>query len=132
MPVKAAGNITVTYNAVNITQYLDQHTLDAVVNEIETTNLASTGVESSPSTTKWSIKGGGSWAKALDDVLGPDSITPPTTLRNMVVVIGATGAQATYTWTANAFISNYSIESSAKEVHKWSGTISVNGAPTRT
>lgn len=131
MPVKAAGNTTVTYNGTNITQYLDENTLDAVVNEIETTNLASTGAETSPGTTKWSVKGGGSWAKALDDVLAPDAITPPATLRTMVVVIGATGATATYTWTTNAFISNYSIVSNAKEVQKWSGTISVNGAPTR-
>lgn len=131
MPVKAAGNITVTYNSTNITQYLDTHTLEAAASEIETTNLASSASETTPGPVKWSIKVGGAWAKALDDVLGPDAVTPPTTLRTLAVVIGASGSQATYTWTTNAFISNYSVVSAAKDNHKWSGTLSVNGAPVR-
>lgn len=132
MPVKAAGNVIVTYNSVNITAYLNTQALEAVVNEIDTTNLASTGAEKTPGTTNWTINVGGFWAKALDDALAPDGVTPPGTLRTLVVVIGASGAQATYTWTANAFVGNYKIEATDPTgVISWSGTLAVNGAPTR-
>ncbi len=131
MPVKSAPNCTVTYNSVNITQYLNTATLEAVIEEIETSNLASTGAETTPGLAKWSVKGGGDWAKALDDAVAPDAVSPPGTLRTLVVTIGASGAVATYTWTTNAYIGNYSVALDAKANIKWTGTIAVNGAPVR-
>lgn len=136
MPVKALGNITVTYNGTDITAYCNTQEVEAAVNAIDTTNLASSAQESTPGSTEWSASIGGFWAKALDDVFGPDAITPPTTLRNLVVVIGASGSQATYTWTGSttvgAFVSSYTPGGTDPNgMLTFSGTISVSGAPVR-
>lgn len=132
MPVKTLGNITVTYNSTNITGYLNQASLEAIVNEIDTTNLASTAMEKTPGAAGWSVPVGGFWAKALDDVLGPDAVTPPSTLRTLAVVLGASGSQVTYTWTTNSFLGQYKVEASNPTgVLTWSGQLAVSGPPTR-
>jgi len=132
MPVKTQGNVTVTYNSTEITDYLNQQSLEAIVNEIDTTNLGSTSNEKTPGSVNWAVNVGGFWAKALDDLLGPDAVTTPTTLRTLAVVIGASGAQVTYTWTSNSFVGNYRVEAADPTgVITWSGTLAVSGAPTR-
>lgn len=131
MPIKAMSNVTVTYNSTDITQYLNTQSLEAVVNEIDVTNLASTADEVIAGSAKWTVNVGGFWAKALDDVLGPDAVSPPASMRNLVVVLG-TGSTATYTWTSAAFISNYKVEASdPKSMLGWSGTLAVSAAPVR-
>lgn len=132
MAVKTQGNITVTYNGSALQAYLNTQSIEAIVNEIDTTTLASTGMEKIPGPSGWSVNVGGFWAKALDDILGPDAISPPATLRTLAVVIGASGAQVTYTWTSNAFISNYRADASDPNgVWTWTGTLAVSGVPTR-
>lgn len=132
MPVKTQGNISVTYNGTAITAYLNSHSLEAIVAEIDTTNFSSSGQEKTPGPTNWSVNVGGFWAKALDDLLGPDLVSPPSTLRTLVVVLGASGAQVTYTWTSNAFIQNYRADASDPNgVWTWTGTLAVSGSPTR-
>lgn len=132
MAVKTQGNITVTYNSNALTAYLNTQSLEAIVNEIDTTTLASTGMEKIPGPSGWSSNIGGFWAKALDDILGPDVVSPPSTLRTLAVVIGASGAQVTYTWTSNAFISNYRVDASDPNgVWTWTATLAVSGVPTR-
>lgn len=133
MAVKSRGNATVTYNATEITNYLNTVSIEAIVNAIETTHLGSTGEEKIAGTTGWKVPVGGDWAKALDDVLGPDAVTPPSTLRTLVVVIGAAGARVTYTWTTNAFVGGYTVNvPDPNGKITWSGTLEVSGAPTRT
>jgi len=131
MPTKSNPNVVLTYNSVNITQYCDAATLDAAVEAIETTNLASTAAETTPGDVTWTYKVGGSWAVALDAALGPDAVSPPATLRTFVAVIGASGSTVTYTWTTKAFIANYSIDTTAGENIKWSGTLNLTGSPVR-
>ena len=80
---------------------------------------------------------GGMWSKAVDDVLGPDAIEPPETLRTLVYEVGPTGGKAIRTWTGTettgAFISNYQIQAdNPLENVKWSGTLTCSGAPVRT
>lgn len=130
MAIKSNPNLTLSYAGTALAAYLDQASIDAVVEAVETTNLASTATETTPGNTTWSSKIGGSWAKALDDVLGPDAVTPGT-LRTCVIVVGASGAQATYTWTSKAFISNYTIDAKAGDTLKWSGTLNLTGSPVR-
>jgi hypothetical protein len=132
MPVKSNPNIVLTYNSVNITQYCDTATMDATLETIETTNLASTATESTPGDTTWTYDIGGSWAKALDDVFGPDVITPPATLRTFSAAIGAVGAVSTYTWTTKAFVNNYNVDTTAGENITWTGTLNLTGSPVRT
>jgi len=132
-PVKAQGNVSVVYNSENITNYLNDQSLEAIVNEIDTTTLGGTAAQKTPGSVDWSVNVGGFWEKDLDDALGPDAVSTPSTLRTLVVTIGASGSQVAYTWTSNAFVGNYRIEASdPKGVITWSGTLAVSGAPSRT
>lgn len=133
MAVKSLGNIVVTYDSLNMTPYLNTQSLAATIAQIDTTNLASTGDEKIAGSGSWEISVGGMWAKALDDKLGVDAVTPPATLKTLVIVVGASGATVTYTWTANAFIGSYKIDTTdPKGMIAWSGTLAVSGAPERT
>lgn len=132
MATKALGNITVTYDSLNITQYLNTASIAAIIAQIDTTNLASSGDEKIAGSGAWEVSVGGMWAKALDDKLGADAVSPPATLKTLVVVVGAGGAQVTYTWTTNAFVGNYTIDTTdPKGMIGWSGTLAVSGAPGR-
>ena len=132
MAIKSLGNVTVTYDSLAIQSYLNTQSLSAVIAQIDTTNLASSGDEKIAGSGAWQVDVGGMWAKALDDKLGVDAVTPPATLKTLAVVIGAAGATVTYTWTTNAFIGNYKIDTTdPKGMITWTGTIAVSGAPGR-
>jgi hypothetical protein len=132
MPAKAAGNVTLTYNSVALTDYLDDISIEAVVKELITTVLSSTGETKIPGVANYTLNIGGPWAKALDDALAPDAITPPTTMRTLVAVYGVSGSTVTLTWTTNAFIGNYKVNASnPTELIKWTGVLAVSGVPVR-
>ena len=131
MAVKTLGNVTVTYNSNALTSHLNTQSIEAVVNEIDTTTFSSTAATKIPGSVNWNIPIGGLWSSALSGFLLSDVVTPPTTLRTLVIVIGASGSQVTYTWTSNAFISNYTVNNSDPTgAITWSGTLAVSGAPT--
>ena len=136
MPVRALGNVVITYNSVNVTAYLNTGSQEATVTAIDTTSLASTGQEQTPGAPAYSYPVGGFWSKALDDVFGADSVSPPTTLRNFSCQIGPVGNRATYTWTGSstvgAFVSDYKVDfTDPMGMITWSGTLTLSGAPTR-
>ena len=132
MPAKGMGNVTFTYNAVAITNYCNTGQMDAVVAAIDTTHFGSTAEESTPGSVKWKVDLGGNWDLALDNVLGPDSVSPPTTKRALVVVFGPASNRATYTWASgSAFVSNYSIKADPKGMITWSGTLEISCTLTR-
>ena len=132
MANKAAGNITVVYNSFSMTPYLTDTSLEMIVNAIDTTNLASTGGEQIPGVTDYRVPVSGDWAKALDDVLAPDAISPPTTLRTLVVTVGPGGSVATYTFTNKAFVGQYSFKpDNPKGKLTWSGQLEISGAAVR-
>lgn len=131
-----SSNFTVTYGGTNITAYCNQASVEATVAEVETTNLASTGAESSPASTSWTVPIGGFLDKALDDVLGVDAITPPATYNNLVITVGPSGTQTTYTWTGSsntgASIENYTISpTDPTQIITWSATLLISGGPVR-
>lgn len=131
MAVKGPGNVTVLYNAVDITQYCDQADLDATIEQLEASNLASTANESVTGFSTWNINLGGPWGPALDNALGPDAVTPGTK-RNASIAFKHGANTVTYAWTSNAEIANYKITGAVKAVHKWSGKLQLSGSPTRT
>ena len=125
-PLKAAGNIGVTYNSNALDAYMNQASLDAVVNVIETTNLDSTATNNLPGLPGWTVSIGGHWDATLDGYLGPETITPA--YRTLVVTVST----VTYTWTTNAFISNYQFGAqNPGDSLTWSAELTVNGAPVR-
>ena len=132
MAVKSLGNVTVTYNGTAITGYLNQSSVEAIVAAIDTTVLNSSAGEKISGLADWNVSVGGLWAKALHDVLNPDCVTPPETLRDLVVVVGKSGATATYTWDENSFVSGYTWTVEPTGAITWSGTLAVSGVPTMT
>jgi hypothetical protein len=131
-----ASNTTVTYNSVDITAYCNQADLEGVVSEIDGTNLASVAAESEPGSTNWNVRLSGMLEKASDDVIGKDALTPPSTMRNLVITVGPTGTQTTYTWTGGAdegaFINNYAIQpTEPTQLINWTAELGISGGPTR-
>ena len=127
---KARGNVTVTYNSNAITAYLDSADLEATIDQLETTNLASTAAESTAGDPSWSISVSGMWDNAIDAILAPDAVTPGTKRTAVVTYVGSTGT-VTYTWTANAEIANYKISAKVGDKISWSGELALSGAPNR-
>lgn len=124
------GNITVSFNGTAITSYCNQAQLEMVVAELEATNFGSSGVESDPGLTTYTVSMGGDWAKALDNLLGAAAMSP--TKANAVITVGSSTNQVTYTWTGAAFVSSYSFNANnPTEKITWSAKLNLSGAPTR-
>jgi hypothetical protein len=129
MALKGAGNAQVTYNAQNISQYLNTSALANTIAELEATVLTSTAQESIAGLGSYELTLEGDWSKAIDDILGPDSLTG--TKRTVVLTYGTGAQMVTYTWTTNGFLTSYEINATATDKIVLSGTLRLNGAPTR-
>ncbi len=127
---KARGNITLTYNSQNITSYATKTGLKAAADKLDATTLASTAKESVAADVDWSVSIELNWDAALDTILAPDIITPGTK-RTASLAIQGSSQTVTYTWTSNAEVSDYSVDSAVGELIKGSATLSMSGAPTR-
>lgn len=128
---KSRGNVVVTYNSNTITAYCDGADLDATIEQMKTTNLASTGVESIAGDAEWTIKLSGMWDNAIDAILAPDAVTPGTK-RTASIALTGSSATVTYTWTTNAEIKNYAVPTKVGDFIKFSCDLVLSGAPNRT
>lgn len=128
--LKTAGNVTVVFNSNALTNYLNTSSLDAVVNQIETTDFGDSNATTSiAGLGTWTITLGGPWDSVLDGYIAPDMISPPTTLRTLVYTVGG----VIYTWTTNTFFTAYTgAAPSPSDGLQWTGTIQGSGAPVRT
>lgn len=126
---KSAGNVVIVYGGDTLTNYLNTTSLNAVVNQIDTTDFGDSNATTSiAGLSDWEVPIGGPWDAALDAFLAPDVITPPTTLNTLVVTIDT----VTFTWTTNTFLTGYTINASApSDGITWSATIKGSGAPVR-
>ena len=130
MARKSRGNVAVTFNGTAITAYCNKADLDDTIEQLEVTNLASTGKEMITGDPEWSIALEGMWEVALDTAIGVEAVTPGT---KRTAVIAFTGASQTvsYTWTSNAEIQDYKISAQVGGFITWSATLALSGAPTR-
>lgn len=131
-----ASNYTVTFNSVNITPYINQGDLEGIVSELDGTNLASVNAESEPGSTDWRVRCSGMLEKASDDVFGKESLSPPSTLRNLVITVGPSGSVSTYTWTGGAdegaFVNTYTIQpTEPTQLINWQAELGISGGPVR-
>lgn len=126
-----AGKSSLTYNSVNITQYVSQADLDAAINQIDVTNLASTGGESLPDLPEWRISAQGFWDATVDATLAPDVITPGTKRTAIMTFTDAAATTITYTWTTKATLGNFKWSSSPRAAKTFSCEIVLSGAPVR-
>jgi len=130
-PVKGAGNTTVMYNGNDITAYCNQADLNATLESLDVTNLASTGTETISPLTTWEIQLQGFHDATIDGYLAPDAVTPGTKRDASIEFVDASSASVTYSWTANADLSNWKIGSQPKAARTFGATLKLSGAPTR-
>lgn len=131
-----SSNFSVTYNSVDVTAYCSQGDVEAVVAEIDATNLASVNAESEPGSTDWRVRCSGMLEKSSDDVFGKEALGQPSTLRNLVITVGPSGTRTTFTWTGTtlegAFINNYTIQpTEPTQLINWQAELGISGGPVR-
>lgn len=134
MAVKSAGKVTVTYDSVNITAYTNTAAIAASIAELDTTDLASTAMEYIPGLADWTCSlEVNNYVAAIDTAIMEDLVTPPTTLKTLVVVFtDAAAATVTYTWTTSCFPTGGTVGGEATGLTGISGVvIRCNGAPNR-
>jgi len=131
--VKAAGNVSVTYNTVDISQYVDSGSIAASIAELDTTDLASTAMEYIPGLADWTYTTNVvNYDSTIDTAIMVDVVTPPSTLRTLVVVFTDAAANTvTYTWTTSCFITSGELGGEASGLVGISLTFRCNGAPGR-
>lgn len=126
---KGAGNSTVTYNSNALTNYTNSVDLQATIAELEATHLGSTGQEADPGLGSYQLQIGGDWNPTIDGYLGPDSLAG--TKRTAAIAFTSGGSTVTYTWTSQAFITNYTVSTSATGKLEWKATLRLSGVGTR-
>ena len=131
MAVKSEGNVAVTYNSNEVTAYCNQADVQATIDQLDATDLASTAKESVTGFAEWSISMGGHWHATLDGYLAPDAVTPGTKRTAVIAYTDAADTTVTYTWTSNAEIQDYAITSATGGLITWSATLMLSGAPSR-
>lgn len=132
-PIQSMGNTIVRYNGVDITAALQSSSLAATIEELETTNLASTAVETRPSPSKWTITFNGYWSKELDDALSDDIINPPADGAPVDITFGKTPNAVKYAWTGKCYITGWTIGGGAPADYiPHDGSLVMSGSPART
>jgi hypothetical protein len=134
MAVKAAGNVSVTYDSVDITQYVNTASIAASIAELDTTDLASTAMSYIPGLADWTCALEiNNYVAAADTAIMEDLETPPTTLKTLEVEFtDAADATVTYTWTTSCFPTGGTVGGDASGLITISGVvIRCNGAPSR-
>ena len=126
---KGAGNVTVTYNANAITNYINQANLQATVAELEATHFGSASQEFDAGLSGWTLNFNGDWHATLDGYIGPDAIT--STKRTVVIAFSDGTTTVTYTWTTNGFVTNYNPAADATGKITHSAQLRLSGAPGR-
>ena len=119
-----AGNFTFTFDSLDCSGQLDKADLEETVAELDATfaNAAATGSE--PGLKTFKITAGGAWSKALDAKMRGSG------KKTAVLTIGSSTELVTYTWTSQAFVTNYKRTMGSKDRVDWSATFNLSGLPT--
>lgn len=119
-----AGNYTFTFDGTAFTGSLDKLDLEETVAELEATFGDSTATASEPGLKTYKITASGAWSKALDAKLRA------TGKKTAVLTIATSTEAVSYTWTTQAFVTNYKRTMGAKDRIDWSATFNLSGLPT--
>lgn len=132
---KALQNIAFSFNGSALEGHMDSFSDENGVEITDSTVFTSTAQQQGPGAPNFSYKIGGPWSKTIDDILRPDTIAPPDTLRTVVAAVGPSASKVTLTWTGTTevggFISSYTrkADNPLGDV-RWEATITMSGAPT--
>ena len=120
----SAGNYTFTFDGLSLTAQCDKMDLEEIVAELNATFGDATATASEPGLKTYKITASGAWSKALDAKLRAAG------KKTAVLTVGSASELVTYTWTTQAFVTNYKRESAATERLNWSATFNLSGLPT--
>lgn len=127
---RVRGNVTLTFNSVALTNYINSLEESDELERIDTTHFGSTGAESIVGDTTYGITISGDWDVALDTALMPEVITPGTKRTLAYGLVGSTGTR-TLTWTSNAELESYSVKADVGGKIGYTATFALSGAPVR-
>lgn len=130
MAIKARGNVTVTFNSVNLSPYITDYTLTQGGERIDVTTLTSTAAATIAGDSSFGLEINGTADIAVDNVLGPERITPGTP-RTLVVTQDMGAQTVTLTWTSNAEVESYNTKGTASGLQTFDASFALSGAPTR-
>lgn len=119
-----AGNFTFTFDSLDCSGQLDKADLEETVAELEATFANATATASEPGLKTFKITASGAWSKALDAKMRG------TGKKTAVLTIGSGAELVTYTWTTQAFVTNYKRTMGSKDRIDWSCTYNLSGLPT--
>jgi hypothetical protein len=127
---------SVVYNGTDITQYCRLGDLEGVTTPLDATSLADSFQTFVPGTTSWVVTIEGNLTKEIDDMLGKEALSPPSTMRDLVITVGEATNSSTYTWTGDdevgAFITNYKVGPNVQFGQiPFRAEIATSGAPVR-
>ena len=130
-PVPTAGNSVIEYNNTDITQYLRGWSLEANVNQTNTTNMASTDMESTAGSVRWRATLTAYRNQTLDDLIAPDVVMTPAAdnLRQFKASFGFPETRVTYLWSNAAFVKKYRSRATVDDVIKCDIEVCLNGKP---
>lgn len=127
--LKGAGNIVVTYNGNAATNYTNSTQLNNTVAELEATHLGSTAEEADPGLPGHTLDIGGDWNPTVDGYFGADAMAGIKRTASVAFDDGTT--TVTYTWTSEAFITNWQVGGDATGKLVWTAQLRLSGAGVR-
>lgn len=131
MAVKTRGNVTLTFNSINLTPYMTGHSFTRDGQRIDITNYASSATETLAGDVEFNLEIDGLLTIEVDNALAPEMITPGT--KRTLVFAEDLGAQTvTNTWTSNAEVASYTTTGDTKSTQTFKASFALSGAPTRT
>jgi len=121
--LKVAGNVAITINGVDITNYIDSSRLEAITKDFQSTVFSSVAEQSIPTQTAWTFQIGGKWSIESDTLLAV--LTSQKTEVSFLVIFGT----VSFSWLLT-FLANYSVTAGApREAIVWAASVSCQGAP---
>lgn len=128
--VPTMGNFLCTFAGTDITAHVISSSLISATNITDIKVFEDEGITVTNGLTDWSAELRGHWVPALDDVFG-NAVSSEQNKVTFEFRIGSATTGVTYTWTNEAFASNYRVNTDLEGAFVYSAKIALSGPPTR-
>lgn len=130
--VRIRNNIQILFNGQDVSSYITSASLVANVEAIPIASLQTgTAGRKISGMGDWESILSGKWEPGLDNVFGA-AVSSAQNQVNFEFVIGESGAQVSYAWTAKAFVQQYKAQADEWDDWLFNARICLSGAPERT
>ena len=124
------GNFGCWFGGVDVTAHVVSSTLESQQNKTAVDTFEVDDLKFTPGLTSWRSELKGFWTSALDDVFGEAASNEQNKV-TYVFQIGVVPTEVSYTWTDEAFVSSYKIETNIDGALTYTASIALSGPPTR-